>query len=201
MAAVSACTRRVTHGWTSARVRRVRSKKEAAHTHPATAASAAACHLVRPAPAPVPKPTTAAASMSNSKRRGLAPLGPGHKDRDRISAPQRVEEARWDRSAGGGRTLVAGRRRPRRTGSSGSRGKLDLDGWTGGRDGDRGRRCRGRGGGGVGPFRSLLPAAPRSGPAAHGLGLGGLSFFSSFFCFVVVSLWFNWGFDADFGKF
>jgi hypothetical protein len=44
--------------------------------------------------------------------------------------------ARWYRSARG-RTLVvvAGRRRPRRTGSSGSRGELDLERWTAGRDG------------------------------------------------------------------
>lgn len=56
---VSACTRRVTHGCVSARARRVRSKYEAAHTHPATADSAAACHLVSPA-----APAAAAASIS-----------------------------------------------------------------------------------------------------------------------------------------
>jgi hypothetical protein len=76
--------------------------------------------------------------------------------------------ARWYRGARG-RTLVAGRRRPRRTGSSGSRGELDLERWT------RRGRCRGGrgGGGGVGPFRCCRPP-----PALdRGSGSRGLSFF------------------------
>lgn len=168
MAAVSACTRRVTHGWTSARVRRVRSKKEAAHTHPATADSAAACHLVRPAPAPVPKPTTAA-SMSNSKRRCLAPIGSAVRG-TRTRSPHRRE---WRRLAGTPQRWRADScsgeaRRPRRTGSSGSRGELDLDGTATGGGAEDEEEV-------VALARFVVAGRPPLWTAA--LGLGRLSFF------------------------
>jgi hypothetical protein len=116
--------------------------------------------------------------MSNSKRRCLAPIGSAVRG-TRTRSPRRRE---WRRLAGTPQRWRADScsgeaRRPRRTGSSGSRGELDLDGTaTGGGAEDEEE-----------VVVSLLPAAPRSGPR---LSVSGdfLSFF--LFCFVVVSVCF-----------